>query len=152
MICVHGRTREDMYGPNVRLDVIKSVKESVNIPVLANGGIMNADDAIRVLEYTGVDGVMIARGAMGNPWIFEEINERLGGGTYNPPELEEKIATALEHVALLIREKGDVTGVREARKHVSAYTTGVVGGAQARGRINYANSFEEFAEILNGLL
>ena len=152
MLCVHGRTREDMYGPNVRLDVIKAVKESVKIPVLANGGIMNADDAIRMLEITGADGVMIARGAMGNPWIFEEIDARLAGKAYTPPELEERIATALEHVALLIKEKGSVTGVREARKHVSSYTSGVVGGAQARGRINYANSYEEFAEILNGLL
>ncbi len=152
MICVHGRTREDMYGPNVRLDVIKAVKGSVNIPVLANGGIMNADDAIRTLELTGADGVMIARGAMGNPWIFEEIDARLAGKAYTPPELDERIETALEHVALLIKEKGSVTGVREARKHVSSYTSGVVGGAQARGRINYANSYEEFAEILNGLL
>ncbi len=152
MICVHGRTREDMYGPNVRLDVIKEVKEKVSIPVLANGGIMNADDALKTLEYTKADGVMIARGAMGNPWIFEEINAKLEGKAFNPPDLEERIATALEHVALLIKEKGDVTGVREARKHVSSYTSGVVGGAAARGRINFANSYEEFAEILNGLL
>ncbi len=152
MICIHGRTREDMYGPNVRLDVIKCVKESVKIPVLANGGIMCADDAIRTLEYTGADGVMIARGAMGNPWIFEELEAKLAGKPYNPPQLEERIATALEHVRLLIKEKGDVTGVREARKHVSSYTSGVPGGAQARGRINYASSYEEFAEILNSLL
>ena len=152
MICVHGRTREDMYGPNVRLDVIKDVKASVSVPVLANGGIMNADDAVQTLDYTGADGVMIARGAMGNPWIFEEIEAKLAGRAYTYPELEERVATALEHVKLLIKEKGDVTGVREARKHVSSYTSGVVGGANARGKINFANSYEEFAEILNGLL
>lgn len=152
MICVHGRTRSQMYISNVRRDIIKSVKESVKIPVLANGGIMNADDALSMLNETGADGVMIARGAMGNPWIFEEIDALLNGRVYNRPQRDEIIATALEHIGLLIKEKGEHTGVCESRKHVAYYTKGMPGSAALRERINHAESFDEIESILKKLI
>lgn len=152
MICVHGRTREEMYISSVRRDVIKAVKQSVSIPVLANGGIMCARDALSMFSETEVDGIMLARGAMGTPWIFEEIDAALCGRAYTPPEPEEIIATALEHVKLMIEEKGEKTGACEARKHVACYTKGMRGSAVLRERINHAQCYDEFAEILNELI
>ncbi|MBQ7821077.1 MAG: tRNA dihydrouridine synthase DusB, partial [Clostridia bacterium] len=124
MICVHGRTREEMYISSVRHDIIKAVKDSVSIPVFANGGIMSAEDALKMLADTNADGVMIARGAMGNPWIFEEIDAALNGRMYRRPERDEIISTALEHIRLMIEEKGEKTGVCESRKHIACYTKG----------------------------
>ena len=152
MICVHGRTRSEMYISNVRRDIIKSVKENVKIPVFANGGIMCAADALSMFKETGADGVMIARGAMGNPWIFEEIDAKLNGQAYNPPEKDEIISTALEHIRLMIAEKGIKTGVCESRKHIAHYTKGMHGSAALRGQLNNAQSYEEIESILNKLL
>ena len=152
MICVHGRTRSEMYISNVRRDIIKAVKDNVKIPVFANGGIMCANDAVSMLSETGADGVMIARGAMGNPWIFEEIDAILNGYSYNPPQKDEIISTALRHIRLMISEKGVKTGVCESRKHIAHYTKGMYGSASLRGRLNTAESYEEIEEILNNLL
>ncbi len=152
MICVHGRTREDMYISQVRLDVIKAVKDSVSIPVFANGGIMNANDALNMLDVTGADGLMIARGAMGNPWIFDEIDAALNARAWRPPERDEIISTALEHTLLMIQEKGEKTGVCEARKHIAVYTKGMPGSASLRERINHASSYDEIESILSRLL
>ncbi len=148
MICVHGRTRSEMYISNVRCDIIKAVKGAVKIPVFANGGIMNADDTISMFKDTGADGVMIARGAMGNPWIFEEIDAALNGYQYRRPERDEIISTALEHIRLLIQEKGARTGVCESRKHIAYYTKGMPGSAALREKINHAESYDEIEEIL----
>ena len=152
MICVHGRTREEMYISSVRRDIIREVKQSIKIPVFANGGIMNAKDALDMLEYTKADGVMIARGAMGNPWIFEEIDASLSGKIYKRPEKDEIISTALRHIKLMIDEKGEKTGVCESRKHIACYTKGMAGSASLREKINHAQSYDEIEQILSELL
>lgn len=150
-ICVHGRTRNQLYAPPVDFDTIKKVKESVKIPVIANGGIYSGEDALRLLDKTGCDAVAIGQGAMGNPFIFEEYLAVINGTPYSKPEPEERLKTAAEHVSLLCADKGEYTGVREARKHLTHYIKGMAGSAEARRRINSAESKEELFCILQGL-
>ena len=151
-ICVHGRTKAQMYRDPVNIDIIKAVKESVNIPVIANGGINTAEDAKRMLEYTGCDGLMIARGAMGNPFLFEEITAYLEGREYNAPTMEERMKVALEHIKLMIGYKGEYTGVMEARKHLAWYIQGQKGAAAAREKVNHASNLDELEKIVNEYL
>jgi len=151
-ICVHGRTRAQMYMPPVDLNIIRQVKQSVSIPVIGNGGIDTAADAVKMFEVTGCDGIMIARGAMGNPWIFAEIIARLEGVVYTPPDINERLATAMEHVELLAYDKGDYIGVHEARKHLSWYIKGVPGASHARQRINTAVTVDDMRQIINDLV
>lgn len=151
-ICVHGRTRSQMYAPPVDLDTIKKVKESVKIPVIGNGGIESADDALNMYDLTGCDGIMIAQGAMGNPWLFEEIIAKLSGEDYTPPAIDERINTALEHAELLICDKGERVGVCEARKHMAWYIKGVTGSSIARNKLNTAETLDDIKHILNDLV
>ncbi len=151
-ICVHGRTKAQMYRDPVNVDIIKKVKESVSIPVIANGGINSAEDAKRMLDHTKCDGLMIARGAMGNPFLFEEITCLLEGREYTPPTMEERMAVALEHIELMISFKGEYTGVMEARKHLAWYIQGQKGAAQTREKVNRANNLDELKEIVNDYL
>ena len=148
MITVHARTREQMYEPGVDRSVITAVKQAVSIPVLGNGDIYTAADALSMMDETGCDGVMIARGAMGNPWVFSEICAALDGRDYTPPPMAEKFEVALEQVREMIAEKGERIGVAEAKKHLSWYCHGIEGAAAARGRLMQATSFEELAVIL----
>ena len=148
MICVHARTREQMYEPGVDRSVIAAVKAAVRIPVLGNGDIYCAADALSMMEETGCDGVMIARGAMGNPWIFSEIRAALEGRPYTPPPAAERFEIALKQVQEMISEKGEHVGVAEAKKHLAWYCHGMEGAAAARGRIMQAASFGELASIL----
>ena len=148
MITVHARTREQMYEPGVDRSVITAVKQAVSIPVLGNGDIYTAADALSMMDETGCDGVMIARGAMGNPWVFSEICAALDGRDYTPPPMAEKFEVALEQVREMITEKGERIGVAEAKKHLSWYCHGIEGAAAARGRLMQATSFEELAVIL----
>ena len=148
MITVHARTREQMYEPGVDRSVITAVKQAVSIPVLGNGDIYTAADALSMMDETGCDGVMIARGAMGNPWVFSEICAALDGRDYTPPPMAEKFEVALEQVREMISEKGERIGVAEAKKHLSWYCHGIEGAAAARGRLMQAASFEELAVIL----
>ena len=148
MITVHARTREQMYEPGVDRSVITAVKRAVSIPVLGNGDIYTAADALSMMAETGCDGVMIARGAMGNPWVFSEICAALDGRDYTPPPMAEKFEVALEQVREMITEKGERIGVAEAKKHLSWYCHGIEGAAAARGRLMQAASFEELAVIL----
>ena len=148
MITVHARTREQMYEPGVDRSVITAVKRAVSIPVLGNGDIYTAADALSMMDETGCDGVMIARGAMGNPWVFSEICAALDGRDYTPPPMAEKFEVALEQVREMISEKGERIGVAEAKKHLSWYCHGIEGAAAARGRLMQAASFEELAVIL----
>jgi tRNA-dihydrouridine synthase B len=151
-ICVHGRTKAQMYRDPVNIDIIKAVKEAVNIPVIANGGINTADDAKKMLEYTGCDGLMIARGAMGNPFLFEEITAYLEGITYTPPTMEERMNVAMEHIKLMIGYKGEYTGVMEARKHLAWYIQGQKGAAAAREKVNRASNLNELQNIVDEYL
>ena len=148
MITVHARTREQMYEPGVDRSVITAVKHAVSIPVLGNGDIYTAADALSMMEETGCDGVMIARGAMGNPWVFSEICAALDGRDYTPPPMAERFEVALAQVKEMINEKGERIGVAEAKKHLSWYCHGIEGAAAARGRLMQATSYEELAVIL----
>lgn len=148
MITVHARTREQMYEPGVERSVIADVKRAVSIPVLGNGDIYTAADALSMMAETGCDGVMIARGAMGNPWVFSEICAAQEGRGYTPPPLAEKFETALAQVREMIEEKGERVGVAEAKKHLAWYCHGMEGAAAARGRLMQAASYDELAAIL----
>ncbi len=148
MICIHGRTRMQMYAPGADRSVIRRVKEAVSIPVVGNGDIFSASDALRMFEETGCDGVMIARGAQGNPWIFEEIRSALDGVPYTPPTKEERLALAVEHAEALVREKGERVGIAESRKHMAWYLYDMRGAAAARNRVTSANTLDEMKKIL----
>ena len=151
MICVHGRTREQMYAPSADWSIIRAVKEAVSIPVVGNGDIFSAADAQRMLRETGCDGIMIARGAQGNPWIFSEIRHALCGLPYTPPTLEERLTVALEHARALVDLKGERVGIAESRKHMAWYLHGVRGAAAARGEIMRASTLSELQEIFDRL-
>ncbi|MBQ4065037.1 MAG: tRNA-dihydrouridine synthase, partial [Clostridia bacterium] len=149
LICIHGRTREQMYAPPVDLDTIAAVKRAVSIPVIGNGGIETADDAMEMLDKTGCDGLMIARGAMGNPWLFEEIAARMEGKSYRLPDLDVRLAEALAQVDDMIADKGVRVGVLEARRQLAYYIKGVSGAAEVRNRLNAAETVEEIHAIVS---
>ena len=151
-VCVHGRTRAQMYSGRADYDIIAQVKQGVRIPVIGNGDIYCADDAERMTAQTGCDGVMVARGAMGNPWIFKEILCRSDGKPFTPPTIEEKVNTALSHVEAMIADKGAPVGVHEARKHLAWYIKGHAGAAAVRAKINSAASIEQLREIMMSLI
>lgn len=149
---VHGRTREQYYSGKADWEVIRQVKESVSIPVIGNGDIFNGRDAIRMLEETGCDFVMIARGALGNPWIFREALA-LWKGLPEPehPVLEEKIETIIKHFDLLLEEKGEYAAVREMRKHAGWYLKGIHGSAGIRRQLNTITKAEEMKDTIETL-
>ncbi len=143
MITVHGRTRSEMYEPPVRHNVIADVKRAVSLPVIANGGIFTPEDAIYMYEATGCDGIMIGRGAEGNPFIFRMIKDALAGREIKAPSAEEKIDFALYHVKQMCLDKGEYVAIREARKHVAWYLKGIRNSAALRGDVNYVESYDE---------
>ncbi|MGE4284743.1 MAG: tRNA dihydrouridine synthase DusB [Clostridia bacterium] len=148
-VTVHGRTREQFYSGKADWDIIKRVKESVNIPVIGNGDISGPEDAKRMLMHTGCDGVMIGRGAQGNPWIFRRIIHYLDTGELlSEPTPEEKVEKAIENVQLLVKYKGEHIGMREARKHVAWYIKGLKNSAKIREAVNRINSFTEMECLL----
>ncbi len=151
LICVHARTREQLYEPGVDRSVIAAVKSAVSIPVLGNGDIYTAADALSMMEETGCDGVMIARGAMGDPWIFAEIAAALDGRVYTLPPVAERFEIALAQVREMIAEKGVRVGVAEAKKHLAWYCHGMEGAAAARSRIMQATSYHELEAILHDM-
>lgn len=146
-ICVHGRTRAQMYAPGADWEIIRRVRQAVSVPVIGNGDIFCADDALRMLRQTGCQGVMVARGAQGNPWIFEEIRCAMEGLPYTPPTLSQRLETAMEHARGMVREKGERVGMSEARRHMAWYVHGVRGAAAARGRLMQVSTLEELAGI-----
>ncbi len=143
-ITIHGRTRDEFYGGKADLDIIKKVKESVNIPVIGNGDIVDEESAKNMFEYTGVDGIMIGRGSMGNPWIFEQIQYYLKNGQkMNKPTIQEKYQILKEHIELDIQEKGEMVAINEMRKHIAWYTKNLKDSSSFRNEINNINNKEE---------
>lgn len=152
-ITIHGRTRKAFYSGSVNLEIIKSVKEAVSIPVIGNGDITDAVSAKKMLDITGCDGLMIGRGAQGNPWIFAEISEYLKTGIIiAPPTIEERVQKALEHLNLLVEFKGEHRGVMEGRKHMAQYFKGIKGGAKLRALINKSCTPDEMKRIIEMVL
>lgn len=149
LIAVHGRTREEFYSGKADWSIIQDVKNAVHVPVIGNGDIYTPEDAKRMLEETGADGIMVARGAQGNPWIFRRINTYLETGELLPePTNTERIEMVLRHARMEIDFKGEYTGIREMRKHVAWYMSGFPGASRIREKVNYIESYGELEEIL----
>jgi len=152
-VAVHGRTREQYYSGKADWDIIRQVKERVKIPVIGNGDIVDGDSAMRMLEETGCDGLMIGRGAQGNPWIFREILHYLETGErMQHASNEEKGAVIKRHIELQMQYKGEYTGVREMRKHLAWYSAGLPGSASFRNEINLMNTKEELLASVDKIL
>ena len=148
-ITIHGRTREEFYSGKADWDIIKKVKESVNIPVIGNGDVIDEESAKQMLEYTGVDGIMIGRGSMGNPWIFEQIEHYLKTGEKLPkPTNQEKYEILKEHIELDIREKGEKVALNEMRKHIGWYTKNMKDASCFRNEVNHTDNKEQLIKII----
>ena len=143
-VAVHGRTRAQYYSGEADWDIIRQVKEAVKIPVIGNGDVTSPEKAKALVEQTGCDGIMIGRGAEGNPWIFRQVVHFLETGEKLPlPTPEEKKALAIRHAALMQKYKGEYIAIQEMRKHLAWYTAGMPNASRFRGRINSMNTMEE---------
>ena len=147
-ITVHGRTKVQMYAPPVNMDIIRQVKNAVSVPVIGNGDITDGKSAAKMLEETGCDMVMVGRGALGRPWVFQEINAYLNHEAILPePSVTQKMHIMLKHIEKICEYKGERVGIREARKHAAWYTKGLHGAANYRARIGLISSIEELQQI-----
>ena len=152
LLSVHGRTREQYYSGKADWKTIKRIKEVLDIPVAGNGDVFSAEDALRMLDETGCDLVMIARGALGNPWIFAECEAAWNGRPIpKRPEMDEIIETVKKHALRLLEDKEEYRAVREMRKHAAWYTKGIKGAAALRRQASEAESLDELFTILEGL-
>ena len=148
-VAVHGRTREQYYSGKADWDVIRQVKEAVSIPVIGNGDVVSGESAMAIQKETGCDGVMIGRGAQGNSWIFSELLEyEQTGKMPQRPSVEAIRKMMLRHAQLQMQYKGEYLGIREMRKHVSWYTSGLPNSAKLRDEINRVDNYEELEKLL----
>ena len=148
-ITIHGRTREEYYSGTCDLDIIKAVKEVVNIPVIGNGDVRDVKSAKKMFEYTGVDGIMIGRASLGNPWIFKNIINELEDYV---PTNEERLNIILEHLDLMVKEKGEYVAIREMRKHISGYTKNLPNSSKFREEMNRIEDKEELINYITEYL
>ena len=151
-VAIHGRTRAQLYGGAADREIIKKVKNALHIPVIGNGDIVDFESARAMLDDTGCDGIMIGRGAVGNPFIFSEIISRLRGKEYTPPTLPERIEVALKQLSLAVGDKGEAVAVPESRKQIAAYFKSFRGSAALRCAINTAVSEAQVIESLHRLI
>ena len=152
-ITIHGRTRSQMYAGNADWDIIRAVKEAVSIPVFGNGDIFTPEDAKRMMDETGVDGVAIARGAKGNPWLIRRSIHYLETGELLPePELSEKKEMMIRHAGLMVEYKGERIAIQEMRKHLAWYTAGIPGSAKLRSEMNSLNTLEELKAFVESIV
>ena len=148
-VTIHGRTRSEFYTGKADWDIIKKVKQSVNIPVIGNGDIVDEESALQMFEQTGVDGIMIGRGSFGNPWIFRNIKHYLETGEKLPqPTNNEKLEVMEKHIELAVKEKGEDVAIKELRKHISWYTKNLKNSSEFRKNMNQIESKEELINQL----
>lgn len=152
-VALHGRTRYQMYEGKANWDIIREVKQAINIPLIGNGDVQTPQDAKRMLDETGCDGVMIGRAALGNPWmIYRTVKYLETGELVEEPSAREKIDVCILHLDRLIALKNENIAVKEMRKHAAWYLKGIKGNARARNAINECNTREELVFVLNGLV
>ncbi len=149
-VAVHGRTRSQLYAGEADWDVIRDVKRAVGIPVIGNGDVRSVEDCARMYEYTGCDLVMIGRGSYGRPWLFGQIKDYFEGREPRPePSLEEKIDIMRRHITLLVKDKGEVTGMKEARRQCAWYVKGLNGAARLRNEFSQMNVLSDLERLID---
>ena len=151
-ICIHGRTKKQMYAPPVDIDIMREVKKAVSIPVIANGDVVDIDSAKEMYDKTGCDLIMIGRGALGHPWIFDDIKRSLYGESAKVLSVEEKMAVMREHIIKLCEYKGEVVGMKEARKHTAWYLKGFPNAAALRRETSSLNRLEDLDRLIDMVL
>lgn len=152
-VCVHGRTKDQMYRGSADWEIIRQVKEALSVPVIGNGDVTDAQSACKLLEQTGCDMVMVGRGALGNPWVFRQINMYLTEGCriIPPPGIAERIVTIRRHIGLMCEYKGEARAMREARKHVGWYIHGLKNAAEFRRRAGTLSTLHDLDMLLKDL-
>lgn len=151
-VCVHARTREQLYQPGIDLAVIAAVKSAVTVPVFGNGDVVSPGSALEMISATGCDGIGIARGAIGDPWLFGRIAAALDGREFCEPDENERLATAIEHARLTVQFKGERRGIAEAKPQIARYIRGVPGAVRLRDEIIRATTLSEVEDVIMSLV